>query len=1446
MIRNLFKKITAGALALMMLAAAVPAGSDFTGVFSSAVMTASAEPEGQYQLVYSAGDGSGTMKSETYGDNDSYKFPICTFTAPEGKVFSYWEMSGADGIYYPGSEIKIASNCAMDGVITVTACWTDNQCGRNAYWDFDYVTGTLTISGTGTMYDYEVFGAPWFSLNEKFKRLVVKDGITRLGNYAFSYCKDLSEAEIPDSVIYFGSDVFQASGLESIDLSNTELIGIAPYTFSDCNSLTSVKLPKALKTIFAGAFTDCENLVSVHLPEGLTEIQYYAFDSCSALNSINIPASVTKIGYNAFIDCKKLSDIYCCAKSTIDWDTDDTSNNFKPNKGTVCHVYKSELAGFEAKGLNLTFIGDLNCGDNAYWDFDEETGTLTITGTGEMFDYVYSINDRTCDTPWFSFRDKIKHLDISSGITRIGNNAFRECENLTEINIPSTVESIGPAAFCNCYEVASVTFAKGSKLKTLADYSLDALFRVEELTLPEGLESIGSIALGNLRRVKKITIPSTVTNIHWRAFAGTTDEIDELYISADPSKLDWETDTSCFKKDKATICHVPAKYIGGYREKFGEQNLTFIADCEVKVKSVTGGKVTASKTIANKDDEITLNVKPSTGYKLKSLTVKDASGNTMSVNNNKFTMPESDVTVTPEFEKEKYTVTFYDEDGKTVLKSEKVEYGELPTAPAEPTKKATAKNTYKFAGWTPEIVKVTGEASYKATYKATVRKYNVTFYDEDGKTVLKTGQVKYGELPTAPAEPTKKATAKNTYKFAGWTPEIVKVTGEASYKATYKATVRKYTVTFYDEDGKTVLKTGQVKYGELPTAPAEPTKKATAKNTYKFAGWTPEIVKVTGAASYKATYKATVNKYTVTFYDEDGKTVLKSEKVEYGKLPTAPAEPTKKATAQYTYKFAGWTPEIVKVTGAASYKATYKATVRKYTVTFYDEDGKTVLKTGQVKYGELPTAPAEPTKKATAKNTYKFAGWTPEIVKVTGAASYKATYTATVRKYTVTFYDEDGKTVLKTEQVKYGELPTAPADPTKKATAQYTYKFAGWTPEIVKVTGAASYKATYTATVNKYTVKFVNEDGKVLQKSDVAYGEMPKYTGATPAKAKTELFEFVFKGWDKKLEKVTKAAQYKAVYEAKRIGLETTRLAGRNRFLTAVEISKASYKTADTVVLAYGLNYADALAGVPLAYKLDAPILLTYTDTLDSATLAEIVRLKAKKAVILGGTGAINEDVEAELKRNGLETERIAGKSRFGTATAAAQKLNAAPEEIFFVYGMNYADALSVSAAAALKKAPIIYLSTSGELNADTAEYLAKLKKKGCVKNAYIIGGEGVISNEMADKATKALGLSKAKRIAGQNRFLTCVEINRTFADILTGKAVCAATGTNYPDALAGGVFAAKQKAPLFLAAGKLSDEQIEYLKTKAAEGLYVFGGTGAVPDELVDAIKKASIYGTR
>ena len=483
-------------------------------------------------------------------------------------------------------------------------------------------------------------------------------------------------------------------------------------------------------------------------------------------------------------------------------------------------------------------------------------------------------------------------------------------------------------------------------------------------------------------------------------------------------------------------------------------------------------------------------------------------------------------------EPRKYTIKFVNEDG-TVLQSVQATYGETPKyTAAAPTKKADTRYTYTFNGWTPKIVSVTGDTTYKATYKSEPRKYTIKFVNEDG-TVLQSVQATYGETPKyTAAAPTKKADTRYTYTFNGWTPKIVSVTGDTTYKATYKSEPRKYTIKFVNEDG-TVLQSVQVAYGEKPVyTGATPTKAKDSQYTYTFSGWTPAVTAVTGDTTYKATYKAVQNKYTINFVDEDG-TVLQSVQTAYGQTPSyTGGTPTKTADSQYTYTFSGWTPAVTTVTGDATYTATYQAVTKKYAIKFVNEDG-TVLQSVQVAYGEIPSyTGATPTKTADSQYTYTFSGWTPAVTMVTGDATYTATYQAVTRQYTIKFVNEDG-TVLQSSQVTYGEMPAyTGGTPTKIADSQFEYTFSGWTPAVTTVTGDATYTATYQAVQNMYTIRFVNADGTELQSIQVAYGEMPVYPGGTPTMIADSQFEYTFSGWTPAVATVTGDMTYIATYNA--------------------------------------------------------------------------------------------------------------------------------------------------------------------------------------------------------------------------------------------------------------------------------------------------------------------------
>lgn len=479
---------------------------------------------------------------------------------------------------------------------------------------------------------------------------------------------------------------------------------------------------------------------------------------------------------------------------------------------------------------------------------------------------------------------------------------------------------------------------------------------------------------------------------------------------------------------------------------------------------------------------------------------------------------------------DKFSVTFKDDDGST-LKTITVVRGDIPKYPdADPTKMETNDYVFEFSGWTPAFVETKQNATYTATYKSRP-KYTIEFANYDG-TILQSGRVAESDTPVYTGEtPTRKTDERFIYTFSGWLPEIVKVSQDQTYIAQFSTEDVLYKISFTDENG-TVLESYDMKYDETPAFAGElPVKAPDAQYTYTFDHWDPMIENVKADQVYTPVYKTTLNYYTINFVDEDG-TVLESGSFGYGQSPYFTGEtPTKAADAQYTYTFAGWSPEIAPVTGEATYTAAYSNTVNDYTIEFVDEDG-TVLQSEVLPYGETPSFKGEtPTKAADAQYTYTFSDWDKAIEMVTGNATYTAVYSKVVNNYEVIFADEDG-TVLQKETLPYGETPSFKGeDPIKAEDEAYTYTFSGWDKDIEAVSGDVTYTAVYTKTIKKFMVTFVNEDGTVLQSTEFSYGQIPYYTGETPTKAGNAQYSYEFAEWSPKITQVTSEATYKATYK---------------------------------------------------------------------------------------------------------------------------------------------------------------------------------------------------------------------------------------------------------------------------------------------------------------------------
>ena len=277
------------------------------------------------------------------------------------------------------------------------------------------------------------------------------------------------------------------------------------------------------------------------------------------------------------------------------------------------------------------------------------------------------------------------------------------------------------------------------------------------------------------------------------------------------------------------------------------------------------------------------------------------------------------------------------------------------------------------------------------------------------------------------------------------------------------------------------------------------------------------------------------------------------------------------------------------------------------------------------------------------------------------------------------------------------------------------------------------------------------------------------------------------------------------------------RLSGSNRFATGVAISRAGWDSADTVILARADEFADSLAGVGLSKKLDAPILLTSTNKLDSSVQAEITRLGATKVVILGGTSAVSEAIVGQLPATVTDIERVGGSDRFATAAKIAEKVieGSGLKIAIIVYGRNFPDALAVAPVA--DGCPILMVEKNSIPSA-TADFLEAYE----ISESWVIGGTSVISEAVQNS------LPGPTRLSGSNRYQTAVKIAEASEEILNPSVVCIASGEGFADALCLGALAAKANSCLLLVSkNAVPSATAAYLESQKDKLFYIAIGGG-------------------
>lgn len=278
--------------------------------------------------------------------------------------------------------------------------WAEDQltgkCGNNVTWALTE-SGTLTISGTGKMYDYDIYywkSPPWYKYVDIIKKVVINRGVNSIGEDAFSDCSNLTSVTIPNTVAVIGG-----------------------AAFSDCDSLTSITIPSNVNTIGGSAFSGCDKLSKVTISNGVTTLGNVVFSNCPSLRSIVLPSSITRMGTSTFVNDKNLTNVTLPANiKSIPWGTFQGCTSLRNVK---IPAGVTQIGGDAFKGCtNLTTV---------------------ILPSG-----------LTALTSAFTGCTSLTHMVIPSGVTSISDHVFYQCTNIKYVTIPASVTSIGRYAFDSC------------------------------------------------------------------------------------------------------------------------------------------------------------------------------------------------------------------------------------------------------------------------------------------------------------------------------------------------------------------------------------------------------------------------------------------------------------------------------------------------------------------------------------------------------------------------------------------------------------------------------------------------------------------------------------------------------------------------------------------------------------------------------------------------------------------------------------------------------------------------------------------------------------------------------------------------------------------------------------------------------------------------------------
>ncbi len=710
----------------------------------------------------------------------------------------------------------------------------------------------------------------------------VNGDVGNIHSFAFSGCESL-KSFVAENIAFIEANAFNGTSLEILG-GNVDIIHFEPvnenefsnYEWSKIARLANprvIQISGSLKEISNSTFRGCTNLVEVRA-ESIGYIWDNAFSGCEKLAEFNC-GNIETIRYQAFQGCIELSRFSCNSVGTIGYQAfQGCTNLVEVRADSIGYIGDYAFSGCEK-------LAEFNCGNI------ETIGNHAFENCEKLAEFNCG-NIGTIGEGAFQGCTELSKFSCNS-VGTIGDHAFANCGKLAEFNCES-IETIGEYAFGGC-QLLEITAPEGiENVKTsafsccgilqdisvlgyldLTDDTFVGCVGLESIKIPDNVTNIGSNTFCDCNNLQSVYVSSN-TIIAEDAFEKSDFEVELHFYNMisfsvgehgkiSGKRRNYETNEVKFKVepdenyciDKIMMVTETGKQeelkpTGGYYlVDTTEEEVSVIVSfklCQKEIKFCSeDGKETyqsglvdvTTYPIYHSDTPVKESDKE---YTYTFAGWKDNNGQ-YGLND---TLPvvREDNTFYAVFSgtENEYEIRFLDEDGN-VLQSDMLKYGSIPEFREEkPVKNNDSLYTYIFAGWAvenetyvlDEFPEVTGKADYHPVFSYTINSYEISFVDENGEE-LQSDRLEYGETPVFKGtEPSKAEDDKYVYKFAGWTPEITEVTGEATYspvftpiekKAAFEAFVERMYVVVLDRpsepEGKTYW-TDKVLSGELTEA----------------------------------------------------------------------------------------------------------------------------------------------------------------------------------------------------------------------------------------------------------------------------------------------------------------------------------------------------------------------------------------------------------------------------------------------------------------------------------------------------------------------------------------------------------------------------------------------------------------------------------------------------